>query len=47
MRDLLTTIVELIGAALIVAGVSMLSIPAALIAAGVLAICASFLVANR
>ena len=47
MRDLLTTIVELIGAALIVAGVSILSIPAALIAAGVLAICASFLVANR
>lgn len=47
MRDLLTTIIELVGAALIVAGVSMLSIPAALIAAGALAICASFLVANR
>ena len=47
MSDLLTTIVELIGAALIVAGVAMLSIPAALIAAGVLAISASFLVANR
>jgi len=47
MRDIFTTIVELIGAALIVAGVAMFNIPAALIAAGALAICASFLVANR
>jgi len=47
MSELLTTIIELVGAALIVTGVAMLSIPAALIAAGVLAICASFLVANR
>lgn len=47
MRDVFTTIVELVGAALIVAGVAMLNIPAALIAAGALAICASFLVANR
>lgn len=47
MRELLTTIVEVVGAALIVAGVAMVSVPAALIAAGVLAICASFLVANR
>lgn len=47
MRDIFTTIVELIGAALIVAGVAMVSIPAALIAAGALAICASFLVADR
>lgn len=47
MRDIFTTIIELLGAALIVAGVAMLNIPAALIAAGALAICASFLVADR
>jgi hypothetical protein len=46
MSELLTTIVELIGAALIVAGVAMFNIPAALIVAGVLTICASFLVAD-
>jgi len=47
MRDAFTTLVELIGACLIVAGVAMLSIPAAFIAAGVLAIGASYLVATR
>lgn len=46
MRDLLTTAVELIGAVLIVAGVALLNIPAALIAAGVLAIVASYLVSR-
>lgn len=46
MRDLLTTAVELIGAVLIVAGVALLNIPAALIAAGVLAIAASYLVSR-
>lgn len=47
MSDLLTTIVELIGAALIVTGVALFNIPAALIVAGVLTICASYLVADR
>ena len=47
MSDLFTTIVELIGAALIVAGVAMFNIPAALIVAGVLMICASYLVADQ
>ena len=47
MSDLITTIVELVGAALIVAGVAMFNIPAALIVAGVLTICASYLVADR
>lgn len=46
MRDLLTTAVELIGAVLIVAGVALLNIPAALIVAGVLAIAASYLVSR-
>lgn len=46
MSDLLTTIVELVGAALIVTGVAMFNIPAALIVAGVLTICASFMVAD-
>ena len=36
MSDLFTTIVELVGAALIVTGVAMFNIPAALIVAGVL-----------
>lgn len=35
MRDTLTTIAELVGAALIVTGVALVSIPAALVAAGV------------
>lgn len=47
MRDLLTTAVEILGAVLIVVGIGMLNIPTALIAAGVLAICASYLVATR
>lgn len=47
MNDILTTIVEFIGAVLIVVGVAMLNIPAAVITAGVLCICASYLVATR
>lgn len=35
MREIITTIAELVGAALIVAGVACISIPAALVAAGV------------
>lgn len=35
MRDLLTTLMELAGAALVVGGVSMFSVPLALILAGV------------
>lgn len=44
MSDTVTTVVELVGAALIVAGVALLSISAALIVAGVLAILASYVV---
>lgn len=47
MREVLTTAVEIIGATLIVVGVWQLSVPFALIAAGVLAIGASYLVASR
>lgn len=47
MRDLVTTIVELAGCVLIVAGVAMLSVPLSLIVAGVLTVGVSFLVASR
>lgn len=47
MTDLLTTIAEIVGAVLVVAGVAMLNIPAAFITAGVLCVCASYLVATR
>jgi len=47
MNDLISTAVEFVGALLIVVGVAMVSVPAAFVAAGVLAICASFLVASR
>lgn len=47
MRDLLTTICELIGCALVVAGVALLSVPLSLIVAGALTVGVSFLVANR
>lgn len=47
MREALSTAVELVGAVLIVVGVAQLSIPFALIAAGVLAIGASYLAATR
>lgn len=36
MREVLTTIIEVLGAALVVAGVAMWSLPAALIVAGLL-----------
>ena len=47
LRDLLTTVVELIGCALIVAGVAMVSVPVSVIVAGVLLVTVSWLVAER
>lgn len=47
MTDLVTTVAEIIGAVLIVVGVSLLSFPFALIVAGVLTILISYLVANQ
>lgn len=47
MRDLLTTIFELFGCALVVAGVALISVPVSLIVAGGLMIGVSFLVADR
>jgi hypothetical protein len=47
MNDIFTTMIEIVGAVLVVAGVALLSIPAAVITAGVLCICASYLVATR
>lgn len=38
MRDVLTTLLELAGAAAIVFGVALLSVPAACVVAGVLAV---------
>jgi hypothetical protein len=48
MRDMFTTLFEAFGAMLIVAGVCLaFGIPSALITAGVLMICACYLVATR
>jgi hypothetical protein len=47
MNDIFTTMIEIVGAVLVVAGVALLSIPAAVITAGLLCICASYLVATR
>jgi len=47
MRDVLTTIVELVGCCLIVVGVAMFSVPVAVVTAGVLMILVSYLVADR
>lgn len=47
MRDLVTTVVELVGCALVVVGVAMLSVPIAVVTAGVLLILLSWLVAAR
>jgi hypothetical protein len=47
MIDALTTIAELLGAVAIVIGCALISIPLALIVGGVLAILASYLVADR
>jgi len=48
MRDIFTTIVEALGACLIVAGVGLaFGISFALITAGALMICACYLVATR
>jgi hypothetical protein len=47
MRNAVTTFVEFIGAAAIVAGIAMLSVPFAFISAGVLVIAGSYLAATR
>lgn len=47
MRDVLTTICELIGCVLIVVGVAMWNVPVAVVVAGVLMILVSYLVADR
>lgn len=47
MREALTTTTEALGAVAICVGVGLVSIPAALIVAGVLAIFGSYLAANR
>jgi hypothetical protein len=44
---MLTTVVELIGCVLIVAGVAMLSVPVSVIVAGALMVTVSWLVAER
>lgn len=46
MVDRVTTVVELVGAALVVAGVALLSVPAALIVAGAMAIAVSYVVSR-
>jgi hypothetical protein len=47
LRDILTTVFELAGCALVVAGVAMLSVPVSVIVAGVLMVTVSYLVAER
>lgn len=47
MRNAVTTFVEFVGAALIVAGIAMFSIPFAFISAGVFVIAGSYLAATR
>jgi len=47
MRNALTTFAEIIGAAAIVCGIAMVSVPFAFISGGVLAIAGSYLVATR
>ena len=46
MRELFTTVVELAGLVAIVVGVGLLSVPAAVIVAGVLAVAISYLAAR-
>jgi len=47
MRNAVTTFAEILGAAAIVVGVAMLSLPVAFIVAGVLVIAGSYLAATR
>lgn len=47
MRNAVSTLAEFVGAAAIVCGIAMVSIPAALVVGGVLVIAASYLVATR
>jgi len=44
---MLTTVFEIVGCALVVAGVAMLSVPVSVIVAGVLMVTVSYLVADR
>lgn len=47
MRNAVTTFAEIIGAAAIVAGIAMLSVPFAFISGGLLVIAGSYLAATR
>ncbi len=47
MTELATTIAEVLGALLVVAGLAMIFVPAAVIAAGVLLVVGSYLAATR
>lgn len=47
MTELATTIAEVLGALLVVAGLALVSIPASVIVAGVLLILGSYLAASR
>lgn len=47
MRNALTTFAEFVGAAAIVTGVALVSVPAAFVIAGVLIIAGSYLAATR
>jgi len=47
MRDAVTSIVEILGACVVTVGVGMISVPAAVICAGLLMIVGSYLAATR
>lgn len=47
MRDIVTTVLELLGLALIVAGIAQLSVPIAFMAAGVGLIAISYMLTTR
>lgn len=47
MRDAVTSIVEILGACLVTVGIGLISVPAAVICAGLLLIAGSYLAATR
>jgi uncharacterized membrane protein len=47
VRDVVTSVLELVGAALIVAGVALVFVPAALVVAGVLLAGVAYLAGDR
>jgi hypothetical protein len=47
MRDAVTSIVEILGACLVTVGIGLVSVPAAVICAGLLMIAGSYLAATR